>query len=154
MKTGTTSARTQLLYSLTPTNNPNPVDQELIDNEERSLTSLLNGTDDPLFASQDESLRSLVGTEDESFRMLTLVRPSMIPEDVQKPPMHQIREIQCSILKANIRITELEEEKRVLTETVKDLRIQLSISTSAVVSQKANSKLNQKSQSMRKVTRR
>ena len=116
------------LYHLlkTPTNNPNPVDQELIDNEERSLTSLLNGADDPLFASQDESLRSLVGTEDESFRMLTLVRPSTIPKDVQKSPMHPIRELQCSILKANIRIsTEFEEEKRVLTETVKDTRIQL-----------------------------
>ena len=143
-KTGTTSARTQLLFSLTPTNNPKPVDQELIDNEERSLTSLLNGTDDPLFASQDESLRSLIGTEDESFKMLTLVRPSMIPEDVEKSPMHQIRELQGNTLKANIRITELEEEKRVLTETVKDLRIQLSISTSAVVVQKANSKLSKR----------
>ena len=72
---------------------------------------------------------SMSGMRDDSFNMLTLVRPSLIPEDIEQSPSEQKKELQRTVLRANNKITELETEKRNLTETNKDLHIQLSVTS-------------------------
>ena len=123
-----TSTRTQFMFSITPDNTAS-AQLELIGSEERSLTSLLNITLEEPHPTQthDES-----DQHDSSFGMVTLVRPSIIPEDHQISPSKQIMELQRCIIKANNKVSELEAEKRELRETTKDLQIQLNITNSMV----------------------
>ena len=122
------TARTQLLYSLSP-KSTGSAQQDLIETEERSLTSLLNGALDDQPLESTNTMPSMDGMHDDSFSMLTLVRPSMIPEDVEQSPAEKIKELQRAILRANNKITELEAEKSDLTQTTKELRIQLNVMT-------------------------
>ena len=66
---------------------------------------------------------------DDNVGMITLVRPSMLPDDTQMSPSRQIMGLQPCILKANNRVYELETENREITEAMKDLRIQVNITT-------------------------
>ena len=121
------SGRSRLLDSLSPESKVTDTTQlELIAAEERSLTSLLNATveNSHLITRHDEP-----EADDENLGMVTLVRPSMIPQETQVSPSKQIMDLQRRFLKANNRIYELETENRELTEAMKDLRIQLNITT-------------------------
>ena len=84
-KTSATAVRTQLLYSLSP-KSTGSAQEDLKETEEGSLTSLLNGALKGQALGPTDNMPSLNETHDESFNMLTLVRPSMIPDDVQQPP--------------------------------------------------------------------
>ena len=122
------TARTQLMYSLSP-KSTGSAQQDLIETEERSLTSLLNGALDDQPLESTNTMPSMDGMDDDSFSMLTLARPSMIPEDIEQSPAEKIKELQRAILRANNKITELEAEKSDLTQTTKELRIQLNVMT-------------------------
>ena len=109
-KNSASTVRTQLLYSLSPQSS-GIAQQDLLETEERSLTSLLNGALEDKYCELTE-MPSMSGMRDDSFNMLTLVRPSLIPEDIEQSPSEQIKELQRTVLRANNKITELETEKK------------------------------------------